>query len=193
MITARQPTEEDVKYLAENMRGIDKLETRVFCEKGESIEERVQRSVDESTGVLTVLVDDEVLCIFGYQSIIENKKQSSKPKNKRRDIALIWCLGTSRIAEFGFLFVKWGKQFIDAVAAEHDEGVYNMIHSMNRVSKRWLEACGCIVHPGVPLPSINGEPFTWFEKGNKRAKRKAAKERAKRKAAKARKVLSNYV
>lgn len=164
MITARAPQESDIEELAANMRGMDRMEIRVFCEKDESVTERLQRSVDESTGCLAVLEDGKVLCIFGFQSIIEKKKRGKfKHKSKRRDIGCIWCLATDDIEDHGFVFGKWARQFIDAIVSEHREGVYNLIHSQNKKSQRWLRILGCTVHPGAPL-NVKGEAFTWFEK-----------------------------
>lgn len=164
MITTRVPTESDVVELVKNMRPMDRLETRVFCEKGETVKDRVQRSVKESTVCWAVLDGDELICIYGYQSIKEkNKRGEHKHRNKLRDIGLVWCLGTELIEKHGREFTRVARKFIDEVAALHREGIYNMIHADNTLSRKWLKACGCFVFKDAPL-TLKGQPFTWFKK-----------------------------
>ena len=153
MLTMRYPTTEDVMTLSLNIRAMDALEMKCFSDPGETIVHRLGASVRASDGVLAVYDTDlkTCICIFGFL----------KSPDTESDIALIWCVGTNQLKEYPLQFVRWGRMFIAAIAAQFDDGVYNVVHQDNRLAKRWLRLCGCRVYPGADL-EYKDEPFTWF-------------------------------
>lgn len=75
-----------------------------------------------------------------------------------RDGALIWCLGTDKLQEYWFPFLRESRRILHGWAAEYDV-LYNVVADFNTIHMRWLSWLGAKFHSSFDK---NGATFIHF-------------------------------
>ena len=144
-ITYRTPTQEDIDYVAENMRSADIAEVKAY---GYSPKMGLKLSIAFSDEAFTGLIDGEVSMIFGYASpnITDGE---------------IWALGTDKCFSAPRDMLLEGRKHISKFL-ERAENLVNYIGADNRHSISWLKHLGFIISEPEPR-GLNGEMFRKIE------------------------------
>jgi hypothetical protein len=94
--------------------------------------------------------DGHLLAVFGVAGVKDHA-----------EIGVPWLIGTELLGRRGKLFKMYGKQFIESMK-EGRKILYNVVHSKNLKSIRWLESLGFFVNRESGV-SVNGHSFYSFE------------------------------
>lgn len=113
-----------------------------------TVKKELSESITGSEECYAVTTDTkEPLALFG------RKKIEDYPGN------LIWCVGTNRLREFWFPFIRESRKVLREWAHKHGV-LYNAVGSFNTEAMRWLSWLGADFTSTV---EIGGEDFFCFE------------------------------
>jgi hypothetical protein len=136
----------DLDYLALNLRQSDKDE--IMASHSLKPMEALQLGFQYSDTCLTACIRNEPFAIFGCCPVDEIK-------------ATIWMLGTPRIEDAAFEFVKYSKHFVEVLHVKQ-ELLYNYVDARNLQSIKWLRMIGANIHESKPY-GVKGLPFHYFD------------------------------
>lgn len=144
----RKPTDEDVDYLALNIRQADRDEVLAWSGRS-NIADVLRESIAASPLCVSVEKHGRLLCIGGaaYRSLLSS---TGEP----------WMLGVDELLCEGRLFVSHGRRCVQALLTRFDR-LENYVDARNVKSIRWLKRIGFIVHDPVPCGHA-GLPFHRF-------------------------------
>jgi hypothetical protein len=142
----RHATDEDLMYVANNMRDQDLDE---IYAGGETPERALRMSAEISKDCLScVLESGEVLFVLGCG-----------PKTLLSDIGVPWLLGSKEALKHPRSFFDFPPKVLE-IWKEQYSMLENYVHVKNTVSVRWLQRLGFTMHEPVTL--FTGEQFMRF-------------------------------
>lgn len=143
MYTFRDTRPEDLGPVASNMRPVDLIECSAVRE---SPEEALFEGLLVSDICQTILLDDEVVGIWGLQRLSPGTASG-------------WLLGTPRLNENSFEFARTSRRMLDEYK-ELFPVITNAVWVGNVDSVRWLEFLGAEFHEETE--TVNGVDFLIF-------------------------------
>lgn len=151
MVKFVKPNDEDIKYIAENMRGADALEVWEMSRHTplQSIEEGLKLSKFSSVAV----INGTPCAVFGLV-IVDILTGTGVP----------WLLGTDYAVQQKRVFLKYCKQGLYQMLCTCPN-LFNYVHAENRISVRWLKYMGFKVEKALPI-GANGALFHKFSIGD---------------------------
>lgn len=146
-ITVQTATEEDVKYLKDNLRHQDVQE--IWDADHFTPEQALNYSINNTVFSLSVRIKDVPCVIFGCdgESVIGNK-------------GVVWMLASEKIKDIGFRFVRHSRKFISMMLSYYSY-LYNYCSVDNTVSLQWLKSLGAKFHDPAPY-GIEQKQFVYF-------------------------------
>jgi hypothetical protein len=153
----RPTSAEDLKFIAEHMREADLMELRAA---GKSDPLAVLAECYERTEKpLTGLWNGTPCCVFGIARI---NYRSFYGNRGRKGMGAPWLLGTDRVAEARWKFLRENRPVLWTLESEYDI-LWNQVHAKNLVHIRWLKWLGFDFGETINHPAT-GEPFINFGK-----------------------------
>lgn len=149
-LTFSEITEEDIQFVADNMRKSDRDE--VMASNNYTSRECLDESIKISHFAYTVKFDDTPVMIFGLV----------KP-SALSDIGVPWALGTDGVFNGTREFLKRSVVLRDMMLEECSM-LTNHVHCDNRQSIRWLKWLGFKFDDPAPY-GVNNELFMRFHLG----------------------------
>jgi hypothetical protein len=151
----RDTTAEDVEYLAEYMREIDKDEIRAV--HGDDVD------------ILSVLENAEMLSVYSKTCLVGSVPVAIfgvTPFPQSDDIGVIWLLCTDELFDVvGKL--SFHKESVRRLREIHEiyPKVFNVCLASNEASIQWLDALGFNFPTVLPHYGLNNRVFLMFERG----------------------------
>lgn len=140
-------TENDVSFIAQNMRKDDVRELSVLgTEPLTGLNDSVKMS---NEGCFLIKNDDEPVALFGFAS---PSVLSSK--------AAVWMLSTENVRKIAKHLVLSTKSELDD-RSKSFKSIYNFVHVENKLTIKWLKIVGFTFESPQPL-GVNGELFLPF-------------------------------
>lgn len=147
-IEIKKATQEDGIYIGNHLREADQHEG--WSASRMRPVEMCTYSIQSSQVAFSILLDGEPIGIFGVADYsVVNRS------------GVIWFLGTDRIKEIGYLFVKYTRPFIKIFLSRWDR-LMNQVHSENKESLRWLKLSGFKIDEPMPY-GYDQELFHYIE------------------------------
>lgn len=144
----RRPTTQDINYLIENMREIDRIEMDDLM--GVTPAEALIKTPNIMTNSWILQIDDKPICIFGVT-----------PRKDDKRLGVIWLLGTNDFDENAKTIAFLSKHVLEQLISAYDY-VFNYVHSKNKKSIRWLKWMGFRVCDAEPI-GRKGANFHLFD------------------------------
>lgn len=141
----------DIVELAANMRALD-IEELAACNHFDRLK-AVEDSVRSSAFCRAVLLDGQVLCIFGVAPL--------RSYLLLEDTGVPWLLGTTALFDQRRPLIDLPPSYI-AKMLEAYPRLVNFVHAANHRSIRWLRRLGFTLAPAAPH-GPNGALFHRFE------------------------------
>lgn len=146
-VIVRKSQIEDIGYLAKRMRLSDILE--IWASHNKEPFESLEDAYKQSAVCLSVLFDNEVVCMFGAWSDQVIARTGS-----------IWMLSSDRLYEHGFRFVRHARRFV-RLLQEFYPYLHNYVHANNFKSINMLKRIGAEIEEPKPY-GLEGELFRHF-------------------------------
>ncbi|MGB2579514.1 hypothetical protein AAIR98_001433 [Elusimicrobium simillimum] len=144
-IKKEKPTEEHLRFLAENLRKCDVKE--ILAGSGMDTLKSLQRSVAVSTESYVGTIGGQAILIYGVQ--------------KEKDCACVWLLATEEVEKHKISFIKQGKEIIKEFKEKYGM-LYNLVYDENETTKRWLEYMGAAFANNAKPFGVKQEKFRFF-------------------------------
>ena len=145
LIRVVRPFEALLDAFEGNIRPNDKRE---LLAANTSVREELEDSIHCAAECWVVVTeDDEPLVIFGRTPVVGHAGN------------LIWCIGTNKLQDFWFPFIRVSRKILRKWAHEHGV-LYNAVGSFNTESMRWLSWLGASFGQTIEM---GGEEFVCFE------------------------------
>lgn len=138
----------DLSYLATRLR-TDDLE-EMWASHHIQPYSALCQSYASSSLCMTLMLDKEPSAIFGCN-----------PEGIAGAKAVIWFLATERILEVKLEFLRYSRNFVEVMLAQHPI-LYNYVDARNKKSLHWLKAIGADIHPAKSY-GMELLPFHYFE------------------------------
>jgi len=145
----REVTEEDIKFVAWNIRDADLRELRAVSNR--PAVEIIREGVRYSRPARVAVINDEPVAIFGVVPFDDP------------GIGSIWMIGTDSIELSPISFLRRCKDEMEDLLAGYCY-VSNICHAENTLHLKWLKWLGFTVDEEVIRTSHNDEPFHHFHK-----------------------------
>jgi len=144
----RDSVEEDIKWVAKDMRDIDKYECWVVshCTGDQALENGFKNSLVCKTGV----INNEPVAMFGITDMLQ------------KDVGLVWLLGTNRVPQAKELFITTAKDTVNGLL-EYRPVLFNYVYARNWVAIKWLKFLGFTMKSPSPY-GLDKKPFRMFHK-----------------------------
>lgn len=157
-MTFKEATEEDIAFIAANLRRAD-FEEYVMA-TGRSPVQTIHETIVATDGARLGILDGEPVCLFGVTPL----NPTWGPNDGG---AAPWMLGTDGLTKPGAKrhIVRYGRQFVRGCAAMWG-WVYHRVYAKNEAHVRFLEGIGCRIGPAKPFGPF-GAPFREFTYGLK--------------------------
>lgn len=145
-IIAREPTDDDIAYLARHMRArdVEEIQAASGCNPLTS----VRRSVATSVWARSFFLNGQLMCIAGL-ALFEGGT-----------LAAPWALSTHMLDLHPKAFVKHSREIVRDLLAIHPH-LMNFVDARNTKSIRWLRGVGFTILPAIPY-GASGLPFHPF-------------------------------
>lgn len=146
-IIVQRATREDAEYIAFNMRRQDINE--IWDAGHMTPAEAMRISIENTVFCLSIRIDGIPAAIFGVngESIIGCN-------------GTIWLLGTEKIKDIGFRFVRHSRKFVDIMLGFYPY-LSNYVSVENTISIAWLKSLGALMLDPVPY-GVEGKKFCYF-------------------------------
>lgn len=138
---ARRPTEEDVAFVAENLRPADLSEAEALG-MGPAAP-LLLLTVKQSLWFEAIQVDGQVAALYGL---------GREPRDVGQGVGLPWLMGTSAADAFGFKFIRDCRKVVGRML-EDRPALVNFVHVKNERAIRWIEWLGFEFHPPLMVPA----------------------------------------
>lgn len=151
MVEFVKPTDEMIKYIADNMRAADALE--VWEMSGQTPIVSIEKGLKLSRYSSVALVNGIPCAVFGLV-IVDILTGTGVP----------WLLGTDYAVKHRRVFLENCKQGLDQML-QTCPNLFNYVHAENKISVRWLKYMGFTIEDPVPM-GRNGAMFHKFSIGD---------------------------
>lgn len=135
-IRVSKPTEEDIQYIAENMRGADKKE--IWLADRSRPYAALKYCVQLSDKAYVLRADDKPVFIFGVE------------REGLSDVGKVWMLSTDKINDVKCEVAFLSKKYVLLLTKGFDK-VYNYVYCENKISLKWLEWLGFEISEKQPF------------------------------------------
>ena len=143
----RETQEEDIGYVALNMRPEDVIE--IWSSNRVRPLDALRMGFDYSEKCYTLVYNGKPTAIFG-----------ALPNPTQKRFACIWLLATPEVEEAWMYFGRQSRAII-AMFKDLFGTLYNHVDARNKKSIAWLTWCGAKIHSAKPLGPDN-LPFHYF-------------------------------
>lgn len=147
-IEIRFPSEKDMKYLSEHMRGQDVAE--VTASHGTNMHYIIKSCVRRSNDAWALLVDKKLMFIAGIGEV-----------SLLGGVGAPWLLGTDLITQHPKIFLRYTRELISEVMQTHN-CLANYVDVRNSAAIRYLKHMGFRFGEAVPY-GLMQLPFYPFE------------------------------
>lgn len=148
----RDATMDDVRYISDNMRQIDRHE--IYAMAGSRPYRAVRAGFMLSKRCRVGVVNGSPVCIYG----VVNKSVFTTEGS-------VWMLGTDELRRHAVRFLRMNKESseIDLITKGFDY-VDNWCHNENKITIKWLQWLGFNVRDKAEPKGFKGEDFRYFWK-----------------------------
>ena len=153
-ITKEKKKKQVAAELYRQLRAADRREMKAIVKERGTIEDEVYESVLRSEECYAASDRTGLIVVWGHGAVAGNPGH------------LIWCLGTSRVADHRYAFAVESKRILTRWA--NDYGVlYNAVGAFNKAARAWLKFCGATFHQEIVIGGERFIPFTIEGEGRK--------------------------
>lgn len=148
--TVRRATQEDIKYLAENLREADVRE--IYASSGKTPEASLSDALTQpSLGTWVGIYAGNPELIFGCADYKHNP-----------DVGVPWMVCTDKLTESPREFMVKSKRWVKGWLGHYGH-LMNFVYCENELHLRWLKWCGFSFGDIVADYGHTKEPFQYFE------------------------------